>query len=318
MALKTASFFLSFFFFSAMAGAMLQSKLPVYYTVTKTASDETLKKNEAVFKFHFQKTDKDFSGEVIRFSIDGKEQKVRADAQGSFSFKARPGKHKFQFFYDVKHLEVTTEEIAIGSSQVIEVNVHLEPSLMETVVDKPVIYVYPKTTTDVRVSLEVKGKLSFAYPEYRDGWRFTADPDGTLHFEDKKFNYLFWDGVLDLNSEDFGREDGFVVEKKDLLSFLEAKLTQMGFNSKESQDFITYWYPRMSANDVSYVRFLFNEDCDTYAKMTVVPQPDRVFRVYMLWSKADHAEKAGLKEQVLPRFQREGFSVLEWGGSEIK
>ena len=45
---------------------------------------------------------------------------------------------------------------------------------------KPVIYLYPEQETDVRVTLDLAGELTCAYPAYGDGWSVHAAPDGTL------------------------------------------------------------------------------------------------------------------------------------------
>ena len=48
---------------------------------------------------------------------------------------------------------------------------------------KPVIYLYPEQETTVSVSLDYAGTLTATYPAYEDGWRVTAEPDGTLYDE---------------------------------------------------------------------------------------------------------------------------------------
>ena len=50
--------------------------------------------------------------------------------------------------------------------------------------EKPVIYLYPEQETDVRVTLDLAGELTCAYPAYGDGWSVRAAPDGTLTDED--------------------------------------------------------------------------------------------------------------------------------------
>ncbi len=48
---------------------------------------------------------------------------------------------------------------------------------------KPVIYLYPEQETMVSVSLDYAGTLTATYPAYENGWRVTAEPDGTLYDE---------------------------------------------------------------------------------------------------------------------------------------
>ena len=60
---------------------------------------------------------------------------------------------------------------------------------------KPVIYLYPEQETTVSVSLDYAGMLTATYPAYEDGWRVTAEPDGTLYDENgNEYSYLFWEG----------------------------------------------------------------------------------------------------------------------------
>ena len=40
--------------------------------------------------------------------------------------------------------------------------------------EKPVIYLYPEQETDVRVTLDLAGELTCAYPAYGDGWSVRA------------------------------------------------------------------------------------------------------------------------------------------------
>ena len=182
---------------------------------------------------------------------------------------------------------------------------------------KPVIYFYPETKTEVNVKLDLKGEFKFTYPTYNNGWNFIASPDGSLRMGDKKYNYLFWDAMLNIKNDKRSYEEGFLVEQKDLLPFLEEKLTIMGFNSKEQQDFITYWYPLMSEKKQCYIHFDFKEIIESYAALSVNPKPDNVFRVFMIWADGENLTIGKVKEQVIPTFNRKGFHVLEWGGSNI-
>ena len=62
--------------------------------------------------------------------------------------------------------------------------------------EKPVIYLYPEQETDVRVTLDLAGELTCAYPAYGDGWNVHAAPDGTLTDEDGQiYRYLYWEGT---------------------------------------------------------------------------------------------------------------------------
>jgi hypothetical protein len=167
---------------------------------------------------------------------------------------------------------------------------------------------------NVNIQLEVNGNLSFTFPEYKEGWNFIATPDGNISMNGKEYNYLFWESEMreyDLNRNE---KEGFLVATDTLLSFLENSLDQMGFNSKESADFITFWYPQMMGNEKNHVQFLFNESCDAYAKLKITPQPNHIYRVGMIWKNADSDFIP--EPQNIPEINRDGFVVIEWGGME--
>ena len=52
--------------------------------------------------------------------------------------------------------------------------------------------------------------------------------------------------------------------------------------------------------------------------VSVVPEPDNMMRVYMMFAPCDAETEGAVMPQELPVFCREGFSVLEWGGTELK
>ena len=183
---------------------------------------------------------------------------------------------------------------------------------------KPVIYLYPEQETKVNVQLTFNGTLISTYPTLPpEGWTVTAQPDGTLTDEEgRSYRYLFWEGVADV---DWKQDSGFLVKAEDAREFLEQSLTQLGLNELEQNDFITYWLPKLEKNGESFVTFAAKQYTDN-AVLTVTPQPDSVLRVQMLISKVDDSNRAAfqkLLEQELPRFEREGFVLVEWGGTDL-
>lgn len=188
---------------------------------------------------------------------------------------------------------------------------------------KPVIYLYPEKETEVSVQLDFNGTLTSVYPENPKNttsscaWKVTAAPDGTLtDAQGRNYRYLFWEGVADI---DWKQESGFFVKAEDAREFLEEKLTILGLNDIEQNDFITYWLPVLQENGESFVTFTGQQYTDA-AKLTVTPKPDSVLRVQMLISKVDdknRAEFEKLPEQKLTSFERKGFVLVEWGGTRL-
>ena len=179
--------------------------------------------------------------------------------------------------------------------------------------EKPVIYLYPETETRVTVKLDLSGELTCAYPAYDGGWTVTAAPDGTLTDEHgRTYNYLYWEGEV-ANGFDFSK--GFCVAGSDTAAFLEDALDRLGLTRREANEFLVYWLPRMQDNPYNLIAFQ-QEAYTESAKLTVSPQPDSVLRVFMAWKPL--ARPVDIPAQILPGFERRGFTLVEWGGAEVR
>lgn len=183
--------------------------------------------------------------------------------------------------------------------------------------DKPIIYIYPEEETEVTVELGRKENLICTYPIYEDKWEVTAKPDGTL-IDDKTgrtYYALYWEGI---NSKKYGNklENGFVVKGEDTIKFLEEKLAILGLNEKEAEEFIVYWLPKMQNNKYNYIRFQTIEEINENMPLEVTPEPDTLIRIMMEWKALN--KYIEVEEQQLERVERNGYTVVEWGGTEIK
>lgn len=180
--------------------------------------------------------------------------------------------------------------------------------------DKPVIYLYPEKQEEVSVKLDYNGDLTCTYPEYDNGWNVIANPDGTLinKSDKKEYSYLFWEGKSDIEY-DFSK--GFVVVGKDTKEFLQEKLEYMGLTAKEYNEFIVYWLPKMQENKYNLISFQ-GSNYEENAKLDISPKPDSILRVFMAYKPLD--KKVTVEEQKLNKFKRTGFTVIEWGGTEVK
>jgi endoglucanase len=52
------------------------------------------------------------------------------------------------------------------------------------------------------------------------------------------------------------------------------------------------------------------------AKLNIMPKPDSLLRIFMAYVPLENA--VDIEPQQLETFERKGFTVVEWGGSEIK
>ena len=179
---------------------------------------------------------------------------------------------------------------------------------------KPVIYLYPEEETTVTVELDYDGTLTSTYPAYEDGWTVLARPDGTLIDQEtgREYYCLFWEGI---SQRDYDFSRGFCVAGGDTRAFLEEALATLGLTEREANEFLIYWLPRMEGNDYNLLSFQQEAYTDG-ARLTITPEPDRILRVFLAWQALD--EPVDLAPQHLEPFQREGFTVVEWGGSEVR
>jgi hypothetical protein len=291
-------------------------KSPRSWWVGETKIDPKLSKTQAAFTINFNEYGIPITQKIL-FSVDGKTDTLQPDKAGNYDLRVKPGKHIFQFYLDANHYEIKTDSIVIAGGYRTPLTINFTSAQTEVICDKPVIYVYPQESQEVSIRLDLKGEIGFTYPYYNIGWNFTADPDGTIHMNDKKYHYLFWDGKTEIDNTSIDWNEGFIVERDSLVPFFEEKLKLMGLNSKEAEDYITYWCPRMVANEKNYIHFMFNEEYNEYAGLEVSPAPDKMFRVFMLWTKAEENKNAQVIPQVIESFEREGFTVVEWGGAEM-
>ena len=175
---------------------------------------------------------------------------------------------------------------------------------------KPVLYLYPKDTTEVSVSFEHPEYLLTTYPKYDSSWKVTANSNGDLYDENGKYYYaLYWD-EQNTNQVDFS--EGFYVTKDDAIDFLEEKLTIIGLNDREKNEFIMYWLPILEDNKKSLVYFELTEERESNNKLNIVPEPDSLLRVAIHIKKVN--KKTNINEEYLPTFERKGFVAVEWGG----
>lgn len=185
-------------------------------------------------------------------------------------------------------------------------------------ISKPVIYLYPAEKQKTLVRLDFNGDIIYDYPDYNEkikGWNVIAYPDGRLiNIEDnKEYSYIFWEGTT--NKINYDLTSGFVVKGEDTKIFLQDTLSKIGLTPKEYNEFIVYWYPLMKDNKYNLIHFLGNEYTDV-AKLTITPKPDSILRVFMIYKSLNNP--IDIKAQEIKQFERKGFTVIEWGGSEIK
>lgn len=177
---------------------------------------------------------------------------------------------------------------------------------------KPVLYLYPtKDNTKVTVTFAKPNLLTTTYPKYENKWEVVANKNGDLHDSNNKYYYgLYWEETGSIKV-DF--KEGFYVTKDNAIEFLEEKLTVIGLNDKERNEFIMYWLPILEKNGKSLVYFELTDSRENYNRLIINPKPDALLRMAIHVKKVD--KKTNIKEQKLPSFERKGFTAVEWGGA---
>lgn len=186
--------------------------------------------------------------------------------------------------------------------------------------EKPVIYLYGEQGTEVNLTLKPKGHFTFTYPEYKNGWDVKIKSNNLLEVDGNLYPYLFWEAVSNLNF--LGQPEGlhgYYIKTDTTIQFLEKVLAQMGLNSTEKTDFITYWGPRLIKHSYAAIQFFVDDAYDTnVAKLEVNPKPDSQRRIYMVFRGSEINIKPNyfIPPIIIP-FEREGLTLVEWGGSEL-
>ena len=182
---------------------------------------------------------------------------------------------------------------------------------------KPVIYLYSdEDNKEVSVSLDTDFEITCEYPKRQNGvWKVRANKDGILRDElGIEYNYLYWEGQGDI---DFDFSTGFCVKGEDSAKFLEEKLAELGLSRTEANEFIVYWLPKLEANKYNLISFQTDKYTDAY-KLNVEPFTDNVLRVFMSYKGLEGPVEVIEQDLSIVRgnFTREGFYIVEWGGSE--
>jgi hypothetical protein len=130
----------------------------------------------------------------------------------------------------------------------------------------------------------------------------------------QEYYALFWEGNP---ARQIIPQDGFIVSGKETASFLEEKLAYLGLNRREANEFIMYWLPRMANNPYNFIHFS-GKPYEEQAALEITPTPETIIRVMMLTQPLESKMDYPLQDLRNLKKTRKGFTVVEWGGSEIK
>jgi hypothetical protein len=173
-------------------------------------------------------------------------------------------------------------------------------------IEKPNIYLYPETITQVKVTLKPNKdcKIIASIPEHKNGWNVLVDQNGVI---DNQFEYLFYEGKI----KDVPDGSGWSVDASELWQFLPEKMTEYGFNEKEIKDFVDYWQEHLPKSEFYEIIPVINQEIEKEFALIIDPKPEAVMRVWFYINPTN--SKKDLPTPSIPKFERKGFTVIEWG-----
>ena len=259
---------------------------------------------------------------VVLFSIIGI---ALLALQGWNNFTTSTILSDVNYLYNAVYDPCTSSSTTTTPSQSTPSTQFFDPSMS---VDKPIIYLYPEEEKDVHVSLELKNsEMLYMWPNANQAennifnWDVTADKNGKIQDENgNEYSYLFWEAT---GYADGNFEKGFCVKGSETGEFLREKLAEIGLTPEEYNEFIVYWLPKMQNNEYNIIRFEGLDANDEYNSNFVLNvtdengiEADSMLRVMMVWEASDIYKE--IEPQEFETFERNGFTVVEWGGTEIK
>ncbi len=170
---------------------------------------------------------------------------------------------------------------------------------------KPNIYLYPEKPCSVSVLLSPDGIITVSDPPYENGWNVFAFKDGTIQNTD---GYLFYEAQI---KSMYVKDEGWCITKNEISTFFYSTLTAFGFNTKETEDFVSYWKNHLPNSPFYLIYTGVNEEIDKVCPMTVYPKPDARLRVWFVIKPVSNP--VAIEPPSICTFVRYGFVVTEWG-----
>lgn len=227
------------------------------------------------------------------------------------------------FFYHESYGEIVVSNFDFKSQHEVTINFYTDaPKPIKIMVEKPVIYLYADAPLDVELTLVPRGDFIFTYPLYNDGWKVKVLGKGQIEVNHKDYPYLFWESKqenLNFLHDSNGSVEGYFINTDSTILFLENKLQSLGLNATEMTDFITYWAPRLIKKPFATVQFIIDEDYDReIGQLKSSIKPDSQRRIFMIFKGSDFSTSPNfLVEPTWNKFERSGFTRIEWGGAEF-
>jgi hypothetical protein len=251
--------------------------------------------------------------QIIISNRNGNQLGALSDEKGRFIIKNIPNEY-YRLTISAMDYERIEQSVDMKEGGLFSVEATLKERIDR--VEKPVIYLYPEQKQEVRVRLDFEGYLTHTYPKYTaDGWNILAEPNGTLtDTHGLEYYALFWEAQP---HKQIIPRDGFIIAGKETAPFLEEKLSFLGLNRREANEFIMHWLPQLESNPFNLIHFA-GKEYEEKAKLKIIPEPETVIRVMMLTTPLQESIDFPVQNLKPLKKIRKGFTVVEWGGSILQ
>ena len=134
-----------------------------------------------------------------------------------------------------------------------------------------------------------------------------------MKINDKKYDYLFWEGQCLKKEEFVGEVVGIHGEKFE--EEVNILLERLGLNERERNDFIAYWLTKLSGRKM-FKMITCNEKYNNEIAKLEVSGFIQILRVMLKFEEVNEDVFGQLKgvESVEKRKRPTGKYVIEWGG----
>jgi hypothetical protein len=259
---------------------------------------------------------------IVQVKVDGKTKRFTITRKKqTFELSLPKGKHALAFFINANFGEINLEREFTGRHYY-EIGLNFQGSAgsgRQIMLEKPVIYLYSEKEESFNLKVNTDAELKFTYPPYLNEWKGKTSEDGTIQIDGSDYPYLFWDAALPAEKLNPDWLHADQVAGSGIVTYLENKLTNLGFNEKEKTDFITYWGPRMQQMKVVQIVWLQDKQLNRVASLEITPS-FKQNRIYILFreTNAFMEQTLELKVPALKPVDRSGNYLVEWGGIQVE
>ncbi|MBI5614265.1 hypothetical protein HY947_05045 [Candidatus Gottesmanbacteria bacterium] len=177
---------------------------------------------------------------------------------------------------------------------------------------KPAIYLYPKYTMPVNVTIHPQGIVFNTDELYNPdifGWKIIAKPNGTITQENETRDSLYYEAMIKPKIPD----RGYIVSQSHLMKSLSDYSLRLGLSQNENQAFLAFWKPKIPSAPFYQLSHLSRKEINSLYPLSMSPEPDTLIRVEIYikpLAQYSHIEPPIFEQVPL----RHGFAAVEWGG----